>query len=152
MVGVEDGLGDGGLDGLAVFRGLGTDGLVEISLNDPTAGIVFRGFGGRERLFPEVGLPRGQDGDGGRCGLGGKLDGVRDLDSPGGALVDALGMIGNLAVDELNEPVNLLWTGDDRDVAADYGEETIELTAEKASLGGRRGDGAKDGRTVDGVS
>ncbi len=112
--------------------------------------VGFGGFGGRKRLLPEVTLRRGRHSYYRRCGFRGNLDGVRGLDGPGCALLDALGMVGNLAVDELNEPVNLLGGGNDRDIAAGDSEEPVELTAEEASLGGRRGDGAKDRSTVDG--
>ena len=76
---------------------------------------------------------------------------MRGLDRPGCALIDALWVVWNLGVDELNEPVSLLGTGDDGDIAADDGEETIELTAEEPSLGGRGRDGAKDGGALDGI-
>src|SRR4029077_12060763 len=78
------------------------------------------------------------------------LDRVRGLDGPRGALVDALGVVGNLGVDELNEAVTLLGTGEDGDITARDAEESIELTAEKSSFGGRRGDGAEDGGAVGG--
>ena len=90
-------------------------------------------------------------GDYWRCRLGWNLDGVRGLDGPGGAFVDALGVVGNLGIDELNESVTLLGGGEDGDIAAGDGEETVELLTEEASLGGRRRDGAKDGGTVGGV-
>ena len=76
---------------------------------------------------------------------------MRCLDSPGRALVDALGMVGNLGVDELNEAVRLIGAGKDRDIVAGDTEETVELPVNEASLGGRRRDRAKDGGTVGGV-
>ena len=77
---------------------------------------------------------------------------MRDLNGPGRALLDALGMVGNLAVDELNEAVTLLRTSNDCDIAPGYREETIELTSEEASPDRRRGDGTKDGSAVDGIA
>ena len=152
VIGIEDGFGDGGLDRLAVFGGLGADRLVEIGLDNPTASIVSCGIGGRIRLLPEVMLRRGCYGDRRRRRLRGNLDGVGGLDGPGRALVDALRMVGNLGVDELNEAVSLLGTGEDRDIAAGDADESVELTAEEASLRGRRRDGAKDGSTFGGVA
>ena len=76
---------------------------------------------------------------------------MRGLDGPGCTLLDALGMVGNLGIDELDEAVTFLGGGEDGDIAAGDGEETIELTVEEASLGGGRRDGSKDGGTVGGV-
>ena len=112
---------------------------------------VFGGVGWRKRLLPEVTLLRGVGGDYRRRGQRGNLDGVRGFDGPGCALVDALGMVGNLGVDELNEAVTLFGAGKDGDIAAGDAEETVELTVEEASLGGRRWDSAEDGGTVGGV-
>src|ERR1700722_18307502 len=56
VVGIEDGLGDGSFDGLADGGGLGAKRLVEIGLDNPTAGVGSGGVGERTRLLPEVTL------------------------------------------------------------------------------------------------
>ena len=152
VVGIEDRFSDGGLDRLAVFGCLRADRLIEIRLDNPTSGIDTRRVGGRKGLFPEVTLLRGPDSQRWKRGLCGNLDGVRSFNGSGRALLDALGMVRNLAVNELNEAVTLLGANEDRDIAAGDGKKTIELTAKEASLDWRRGDRAKDWGAVDGIA
>ena len=150
-VGAEDGFGDNGVNRLAGGGDFGAEWLVEVGFEDPSAGVVVGGGRGSGGLLPEVALGRRSGGkDGWRRGLRGKGDGRGGGGRPGGALFNALGVVGEAGVDELLEAVSLARGDVDGDVAAHNGDARVPLAADEASFDGRRGDGAVDRRTVGG--
>ena len=68
-----------------------------------------------------MGLADGWYGRGGGGGLGGDVKGSAGFDGPGGVLLDALRVIGQAAVDELEEAIALAGGDVDREVTAGGG-------------------------------
>lgn len=70
--------------------------------------------------------------------------------SPGGAIFDALGVIGKLVVEELQEAVSLFRRGEDGDLGVERLNSVVPLSSDEASVVGRRRYQAEDGRTIGG--
>ena len=139
------------MDGLAGGGDFGAKWLVEVGLEDPSAGVGVGGGWGGDGLLPEVALGRGRAGnDGRRRRLRGQGDGRGDGGGPGGAFFDALGVVGKAGIDELLEAVGFARGGVDGDVAANDGNARVPLAADEAAFDGWRGYGAIDRGTVGG--
>ena len=145
VVGVVDGFGDGGFDLLAGFGGGGAERLAEIGLDDP-------GFGGgvlgsvRSRRWCGRLVRYGSFSK--CCGLGRDGERFGGFYGPGGLLFDALGMVGELGIEELDEAVFLVGTGEDGDAVAGELNAHVPILADEPTLARRRRDEAVDGSAI----
>jgi hypothetical protein len=92
---------------------------------------------------------------GGSAGVSAVICGEREagsdkFDRPSGTLFDALGVVGELGVEELNQAIGFVWSRDDRDLVAQNLEAVVPLLANEAAFARRGRDEAIDGSAVGG--
>jgi hypothetical protein len=139
VVGVVDGLGYGGFDLLPGFGGGGAELVAEVGLDDP-------GFGGGVGWGGRV----GGRGCGDFADLRREGEGLGGFDRPGGVFFDALGMVGELSVEELGGAVAFVKAGDDGELVAEDLDSVVPPLVNETAFAGRRRDEAVDGGAVGG--
>jgi len=128
-----------GLNGLSGRRDSRVQFFVEVRLNDPgRRGIADRGCDGREAW-----IWRGKLGEG---------DGSRRLYGPRGAFRNALRMIGQVTVEDLDKTVLLVWAGEGGYLVADGLLSVVELLVNESAFAWRKRHDTDDGPAVDGVA
>ena len=70
--------------------------------------------------------------------------------SPGGAIFDALRVIGELVVEELQEAISFFGCSEDSDLGVEHLNSVVPLSSNESSIAGRRRYQAEDGSAIGG--